>query len=88
MEAVSISLLKHLERFLSVLPWKIKLKTVRKWTSLVRSLAAGFLHQEHYHIDRHFSYPIHMADRGFQIGDHKMALKMKGFQNQAFYATD
>ena len=42
-------------------------------------------HLEHYHIDRYFSYPIHMADRGFQIGDHKMALhNAKAFKTRLF----
>ena len=45
----------------------------------------ALFHQEHYHIDRHFSYPIHMADRGFQIGDHKMALHNERLLNPFFY---
>ena len=27
----------------------------------------SLLRQEHYHIDQHFSYPIHMTEKGFQI---------------------
>ena len=53
----------------------------------------SLLPQEHYHIDRHFSYPIRMADRGFQIGNHMMALHNErlskpGFLRRSLTHTD
>ena len=44
----------------------------------------SLLPQEHYHIDRHFSYPIHMADSGLQIGYHKMALHSEWLSKLVF----